>query len=241
MLRDIYTSLQNEMVAKLLASRTAIGHSSEKGDATEGDWVEWFNEYLPKRYCVNKAFVVDSEDNISEQIDIVIYDAQYSHLVFRHQGTRYIPAESVYAVFEVKQELNKYNLDYAGDKVESVRKLKRTSVPIRHIGGLNPPNQPHFIPAGILTVSSIWKDPLGATFKKNVLSLKKNKSLQCGCVIQDGAFNINENKKIAINNKEQSLVCFFFDLLLQLQAIGTVTAIDIKAYAQRINQGGTSI
>jgi hypothetical protein len=39
----------------------------------------------------------------------------------------YIPAESVYAVFEVKQDV-KGNIDYAAQKVESVRRLKRTSI-----------------------------------------------------------------------------------------------------------------
>ena len=39
----------------------------------------------------------------------------------------YIPAESVYAVFEVKQDVKGY-IDYAAQKVESVRRLKRTSI-----------------------------------------------------------------------------------------------------------------
>ena len=238
MLHDVYASVQNEMITKLLSSRTAIKHSSEMGNATENDWVEWFNEYLPNRYCANRAFVVDSQDNISDQIDIVIYDAHYSHLVFRHQETRYIPAESVYAIFEVKQELNKHNLYYSGNKAESVRKLIRTSAPIKHIGGVKKPNKPHFIPMGILTVSSSWKDPLGNFFRKNLLTLKDDKSIQCGCVIREGSFLVNDADNVEVSNKEQSLISFFFNLLLQLQKIGTVTAIDISAYLKKINSTG---
>ncbi|MCL2571363.1 MAG: hypothetical protein FWE11_03090 [Defluviitaleaceae bacterium] len=232
---DVYANVQNIMTAKLLASRTAIPHSGEKGAASERSWVEWFRTYLPRRYKVDKAFVVDSENNRSKQIDIVIYDAQYSHLVFEHEGVHYVPAESVYAVFEVKQDLKPY-LDYAGNQAESVRKLKRTSVPIPHAGGIYKAKEPHFIPAGILTTNSSWADPLGVTFEEHLLALEGDKSLQCGCVIQEGAFTCSSDGIITKSNKEQSLISFFFDLLLLLQSLATVAAIDINAYAEMIKK-----
>lgn len=64
---------------------------------------------------VDKATIIDSAGNQSEQIDLVIYDAQYSYLVFTQGNRKLIPAESVYAVFEVKQELNKAYIEYAGN------------------------------------------------------------------------------------------------------------------------------
>jgi hypothetical protein len=233
MLHQVYASLQNEMIAKLMTSREAILHPAEKGAASENDWIDWFKQYLPKRYQVDKAFIVDSSDNISQQIDAVIYDAQYSHLVFKHNDTRYIPAESVYAIFEVKQELNKTHIEYAGEKAKSVRILKRTSIPIPYAGGTYSAKVPHFIPAGILTTNSCWKDPLGSTFRKNIQALCEVSSLQLGCVIKDGAFSL-EDDRIKISNKEKSLVSFFFHLLLRLQSIATVTAIDIPAYAKAL-------
>ena len=41
-----------------------------------------------------------------------------------------IPAESVYAVFEAKQTADASMVAYAQKKVESVRRLRRTSLPI---------------------------------------------------------------------------------------------------------------
>jgi len=233
MLKKIYSSMQKEMLAKLLTSRESIQHSAEKGAASEADWIEWFNVYFPKRYQAKKAFVVDSNDKISDQLDIVIYDAQYSHLIFKHQETLYVPAESVYAVFEVKQELTKDHIQYAGEKAYSVRKLRRTSIPIIHAGGIYFPKKPHCIPAGILTVTSTWKDPLGTTFRNHLSSLSSEKSIQLGCVIQDGAFSVTDNG-LEISKKKDSLVSFFFSLLLRLQSIGTVTAIDIQAYTNSL-------
>jgi hypothetical protein len=159
-------------------------------------------------------------------------------LVFKRNNTVYVPAESVYAVFEVKQKLTKAYLQYAGKKAESVRRLIRTSAPIPHAGGTYPPKKPHFIPAGILTVTSNWKEPLGATFLNNLKALQNDQSLQFGCVIQSGAFSITDSG-VDISKADSSLVSFFFDLLIRLQSIGTVPAIDIQAYANALkNQGG---
>lgn len=82
-----------------------------------------------------KAFVVDSEGHFSEQIDIVVYDRQYSPFIFTFNDQLFIPAESVYAVFEAKQELSADIIRYAQNKATSVRRLKRTSLPIPHAGG----------------------------------------------------------------------------------------------------------
>jgi len=231
-LREVYRQVQLQMAANLTASNVAITHSGEKGSATEADWLSWFKTYLPKRYQADKAIVVDSKDRISDQIDAIIYDAQYSHLVFSHNNVKYIPAESVYCIFEIKQNLTKQYLDYAGKKARSVRLLHRTSTPIPHAGGVFDAKEPHFIPAGVLTLNSSWVEPLGATFMKNLLSLKNEYSIQLGCVIHEGAFSLSENDEIEISSKETALISFFFTLLSCLKKMATVPAIDLNAYAR---------
>ena len=49
-----------------------------------------------------------------------------------------IPAESVYAVFEAKQAANAGLVAYAQEKVASVRRLHRTSLPIPYAKGVYP-------------------------------------------------------------------------------------------------------
>ena len=234
-LREVYKQIQSQMIAKLTVSNTAILHSGEKGTSSETDWLHWCKSYLPKRYQVDKAFVVDSKDNFSDQIDMVIYDAQYSLLVFEHNNVKYVPAESVYCIFEIKQELNKTHLDYAGDKAQSVRRLYRTSAPVPHAAGVHEPKKLHFIPAGILTLNSSWTDPLGDTFKENFFSLCDQKSLQIGCVINEGSFSITENGDLDISKKDVALISFYFKLLSCLQKIATVPVIDIESYAILLN------
>ena len=69
-------------------------------------WRSLFIKYLPKRYAVEKATVVDSRGAFSDEIDVVLFDRQYTPLIFEHHGQFVVPAEAVYAVFESKQEIN---------------------------------------------------------------------------------------------------------------------------------------
>lgn len=101
-LGKLYDGMQQEMEAGLKTGASVLMHPGMKGDDTEDNWREWLMAYLPNRYAVAKGVVIDADGNESEQIDVIIYDRQYSYLVLKHNETFLIPAESVYAVFEVK-------------------------------------------------------------------------------------------------------------------------------------------
>jgi hypothetical protein len=109
-----------------------------KGDASESVWIEMLEAYLPKRYQAASAHVVDNLGKFSQQIDVVVFDRQYSPFIFNYQGQTIIPAESVYAVFEAKQAANAEMVAYAQEKVASVRRLHRTSLPIPYAKGTYP-------------------------------------------------------------------------------------------------------
>ena len=76
--------------------RELVGHPTAKGDVAEFDWNGAIDGFLPGRYAVSNAFVIDADGQVSEQIE--------------HGGAKFIPAESVFAIFEVKQELNRRGL-----------------------------------------------------------------------------------------------------------------------------------
>jgi hypothetical protein len=104
-LRNTFLHLQHQMIARHTTNRKVLQHPGTKGEAAEVHWVKMLADYLPERYCAAKAFVLDCKGSLSDQIDVVIYDRQYSPFLFNQDGAKYVPAESVYAVFEVKQDL----------------------------------------------------------------------------------------------------------------------------------------
>jgi hypothetical protein len=228
---ELFAGMQEQMATTLKLHTKVTEHPVEKGDATEINWHEWLTTYLPKRYRADKAFIVDCRGKKSEQIDLVIYDQQYSPFVFNQSGILYIPSESVYAVFEVKPTINKQTLTYAGNKAKSVRQLHRTSFSIIHAGGSYAPKPPHRILSGILTANSDWKEPIGKTLDKNLFALDDESKIDIGCVLNAGAFLSNHtNSVIEKSGASESLIFFFLKLLIELQKIGTVPAMDIEEY-----------
>lgn len=237
-IKSLFYELQKQMEAKLSTNRRVITHPGMKGDASELNWIEWLKTYLPKRYSVDKAFIIDCKSNVSDQIDIVIYDQQYTPFVFNQDSAIYIPAESVYAIFEVKQDLNKVNIEYAGKKAESVRTLVRTSAPIPHAGGYYPPKEHNRILAGLLTLSNSWAEPLGDNFEKAIMDLNGDQELDIGCALHHGSFKVSKNGNKRLFEKstaEEAFIFFFLKLLMELQKFGTTPAMDIECYARSLD------
>lgn len=265
-LKNLFSGLQNQMSAQLSTNREFILHPGSKGDSLEDTWIEWLRTYLPNRYCIDKAIVIDSTGQLSDQIDLVIYDQQYTPFVLTQNGIHYIPAEGVYAVFEVKPDLNgsitsggesiNY-IEYAGRKIESVRRLKRTTTSIIDRGKKYDPRPLTKIVGGILaSTNSIKKRE---TLENHFKSLSGLQGIDMGCAVDYGAFfidlvgeedvNVTDYSKrindyyltrtindIEFSKPEISLVSFFFQLMRYLQqSIGTVAAIDLSEYSKAIN------
>ena len=234
-LNDLFKSLQEQMIAGLNSSKI-IRHPTDKGDNAEVEWISWFNKYLPNRYKAAKATVIDSSGGISEQIDVVLYDSQYSYLACNNNDILYVPAESVYAVFEVKQKLTKEYMEYAGKKAESVRNLYRTSAPIPYANGCYNPKKLHRIISGILTTTSSWANTYGTPFRNCLQKFIENQQVDCGCVLKEGSFFFDYEKSLLkTSDKNESLVFFFLELLSSLREMGTVPAIDFGAYEQSLS------
>jgi len=120
-LRSAFLAKQNHLLAALEIVPDLTGHGTTIGDDSEANWARVLREFLPARYGVAKGQVIDSQGGISDQIDLLIYDAQYTPLLAKTaNGDLFVPAEAVYAVFEVKQEINRKLLEYAGKKIASL-------------------------------------------------------------------------------------------------------------------------
>lgn len=232
--KSIFRSLQDQLAANLKGTRSILNHPGAKGEASENNWITMLEAHLPRRYSVNKAFVVDSRGGCSQEIDIVVYDRQYTPILYNHSSQLFIPAESVYAVLEVKQKFSAQNFKYAGEKAASVRRLQRTSTSITHAGGVYGARPLTPILAGILAYGSNWTPALGDTFEKALKTLAIDERLDLGCAVSRGSFEAQYLDKgvtrIKKNDDSLALISFFFNLLQRLQNIGTVPAIDYDKY-----------
>lgn len=234
-LNRLFNHVHKELCTKLELARDTLDHPTSKGTKSEDLWIELFRNYLPKRYDVHRAFVIDSKDVHSEQMDIVVHDRQFSPFVLNLDGEYYVPAESVYAALEVRQTINAENVEYASRKIASVRKLHRTSLPIRHAGGEYPAKPPHHILGGLVTLDNDWKPPFGDSFRMAISKAPAFGALDIGCAAKHGAFEVkyapNEQPAVATERSEVALALFLLRFIACLQSVATVPCIDVLAYA----------
>lgn len=231
-LTALLAGLHNEIEGRLAIARKSIGHPVAKGDASEAVWLEMLKTYLPHRYQAEKAFVVDSTGAFSDQIDVLVFDRQYTPFIFKYNGQTVVPAEGVYAAFEAKQTINAGWVKYAQDKVASVRRLHRTSLPIPHAGGTYPPKAPGHILGGLLTFESDWKPPMGKPLEDALAQGEPDHRLDLGCVAAHGTFGCDSSGCHAITLEGKPATAFLFELIARLQTTATVAMIDIRAYAR---------
>lgn len=232
-LPELLQTISSEVERELANARRLIGHEGEKGGASEAVWRALLRRHLPTRYQVDTGFVVDSRGAFSEQIDVIVFDRQYSPLVFELANRRIFPAESVYAVFEAKQSANARNIAAAQAKADSVKRLFRTNLPVRHLDG-NPVERPlHGIIAGFLALESDWKPPFGAPLKGALRCTDDHRCLDLGCVAASGLlFSSVENVDLVPHTSPAT--AFLFELIARLQESGTVPMIDMRAYTKHL-------
>lgn len=242
---EAYFLALQEQLSVSLGFTSVIPHSVGMGDEAEVNWMQMLSAHLPWRYqIIEKCFVVDYEGSRSQEIDLVLCDRQYTTLIFKAESRLFIPAEAVYAVFEVKQRINRDHIMYASDKIKSVRSLKRTNAAIVHAGGtINTPKLPKPILGGLLTTTNDWSRGLNSSFMNALRDQDVDGRLDIGCVANETGWEVEYEDEIQVDRSvpEHALVYFYIRLLAALQQVGTVPAMDFEVWSTFLRSAGSDI
>lgn len=233
-LYNLLAAKQNTLAA-YLAESGAIPHPTGNGNNSEESWKRFLKEILPGKYGVDKGYVIDYEGNVSDQIDLIIYDALYSPFVLiSNTGEKFIPAEAIYAIVEIKPSIDKANIEYANNKIQSVKNLRRSSRGMTCAGKRTEKRSlTHILGIILATNMDIVND------ETIIMHLNNNKNIDLGCAINGYSFVSIKNNDGSIDFEktctEESILGLFFNLNNELHEIGTVAAIDIRKYANALN------
>ncbi|MCH7812321.1 MAG: hypothetical protein IH958_06790 [Chloroflexi bacterium] len=236
-LKSAFLLRQEQLLATLGAGRSAGSHPVAIGDDSELNWRGMLRSILPARYGVSKGFAVDADGRRSQQIDVLIHDRFYSPTLLDIGDHVFVPAEAVYAVLEVKQEMTLDHIVYAARKVASVRRLRRTSGPVPFVSGALEPKTPQDILGGLLALDTKWKPPFGRTFVRAIKSASVEAPLDIGCTLRCGAYELGENEQ-RVSAADTTLIFFALSLLRRLQAMASVPAIQYEEYGRVLEAGG---
>ncbi|UTR13111.1 hypothetical protein MM221_10600 [Salipaludibacillus sp. LMS25] len=111
--RQVEQSIVNELYMKHDLHGTSIG------SAREDIWAQLFDMIIPKKFVIeHSVFIIDSEGNVSSEVDLAILDETYTPYIFRYGRLKFIPIEAVAVVVECKSQSLKGIEDWCGNLTE---------------------------------------------------------------------------------------------------------------------------
>jgi hypothetical protein len=125
-LTKLLSSVGEQM--RIALGQSLVPHPGELGTAREEVIRAFLRKHLPKRFGVSTGFVFDWQGNVSNQIDVVIYD-QYVCPEFEVAGDKkFFPCESVICAGQIKTALTSTReVHKALDNLRSVKVLDRSA------------------------------------------------------------------------------------------------------------------
>ncbi len=95
-----YIKLEESIVSQLSFTNK---HGVTIGGFREEIWKSLFEQIVPKKYTVERSvFIIDSGGNVSNEVDLAIFDEQYTPYIFNYGKMKFIPIEAVAVVVQCK-------------------------------------------------------------------------------------------------------------------------------------------
>lgn len=131
-IKENYLKMEKELVTQL--NYNIGNHHLTAGTNREEIWLNFFRRIVPKKFNIARSvFIIDSNHEISNEVDIAIYDEQYTPYIFNYGMIKFIPIEAVSAVVQCKSnDLDKADLH---KWVESIKNLKTSSDSVARLAG----------------------------------------------------------------------------------------------------------
>lgn len=118
--------IAEDMRHKSDAIRRDFARHRPSAGSNREDLVEQFLiEHLPNRFGVSTGLIISYDGKFSNQADLVVVDNQNNAPLYPQSRNKLWPVESVYALIEVKTQLNQGELDDCIKKGQRFKSLKR--------------------------------------------------------------------------------------------------------------------
>ena len=120
-IKENYLKMEREIVTQL--NYNVSNHRLTAGTYREEIWADFFRKIVPRKFNIARSvFIIDSKENISNEVDIAIYDEQYTPYIFNYGLIKFIPIEAVAAVVQCKsRSLDRDDLSNWTDSINNLQ------------------------------------------------------------------------------------------------------------------------
>ena len=220
-------------------------HNLLKGQNNESILIERLRTYLPKKYSLTTGKLFDSENNRSDEIDIIIYDNFHNSEIISLKRASLVPVEISFAVISVKTKLTKPELVGYRKKKGCICNIK-TAKQLKKINGL-PLNlgstKAEFSYAPTIGIIFAYDSPPIFTVAKNFIignrneSIEKNEQIDFICIFNKGIIiNDKQNDRIKIisssENEDEKYKTFLNFIMMLMSHLNSMpmTTLDLSGY-----------
>ncbi|AWK48158.1 DUF6602 domain-containing protein [Bacillus velezensis] len=131
--KRLYVELLRDNFEKILSELALVyklTHNGEKGKEAEEILKNFLKNYLPKKYQVTSGFV-HSDLGISNQCDILLYDANNYPPLYSGYANQIVHMGSLRAVIECTMKLNKKKIEEDNRKINHLKTLYSKDIEIQ--------------------------------------------------------------------------------------------------------------
>lgn len=122
---DLFTQAARRLKTEFDYVRNTNPHAATKGSEAEKVLREFLNKHMPQRFKAATGILIDSNNDLSKQTDVIIYDALTSPVYRYSEDAMILPIDTVASVIEVKSRLTGDELLDCYRKIASVKSLKK--------------------------------------------------------------------------------------------------------------------
>ncbi|MDK8180622.1 DUF6602 domain-containing protein [Paenibacillus sp. UMB4589-SE434] len=124
---DNYKQMERNIVGEL---NFRVQHDLTMGSFREDVWKVMFEQMIPRKFSIEQSvFIIDSEGQVSNEVDLAIFDEQYTPYIFRYGRMKYIPIEAVAVVVQCKStNVDEENLKTWTDSIDKLNTVSKSIV-----------------------------------------------------------------------------------------------------------------
>ena len=120
-IKDNYKYLEKSIVNQL--NLKVDNHYLTAGYNRERIWLDLFRQVIPMKFAIQQGvFLIDSDRGVSKEVDIAVFDEQFTPYIFNYGNIKFIPIEAVAVAIQCKsRSINENNLNEWFKEIEKLK------------------------------------------------------------------------------------------------------------------------